>query len=181
MKKQINTKFLIVAIAAIFILGAFGSTFAQAKTGSLLAFFNLSSNANHNSLFNTTKEFDSTKIQPNNLFVANLESADVYPKPDFSGIEKWYEVVRYEYGDFEGGKNELDFWLKMKNDARPDFTAVYYDKDGVMVGGARWACFCEGSCYVNAPIGTVQKWSAGAPSETDMKKVTTVKVVRNEN
>jgi len=166
---------LAVIIAAIIIFGAFSSTFAQ-KGISLDAFGSTFAQnelgAKYN-LFTTNFKFAAGFYSEPNF----LE----YPKPDFSGIEKWYEIVRWEYGDFEGGKNELDFWLKMKNDARPDFTAVYYDKDGVMVGGARWACFCEGNCYVNAPVGTVQKWSAGAPSETDMKKVATVKVVRNEN
>lgn len=166
---------LVTIITATIILGAFSLTFAQKGNG--FSTFGAAFAQNESAAKDNLLTPDFTFIAGKYLKPETSE----YPKPDFSGIEKWYEVVRWEYGDFEGGKNELDFWLKMKNDARPDFTAVYYDKDDVMIGGARWACFCEGSCYVNAPVGTVQKWSAGAPSETDMKKVATVKVVRNAN
>ena len=193
---QCQQTVLLATIISIFLFGAFGSTFAQAKNSNLSAFYNLSSNANPNSLFNPTKEFDLTKIQPSNLFAANFKSADDYPKPDFSdnlssnanpnslfnptkefdltkiqpsnlfaanfkssyyltnevGIEKWYEIVKYEYGDIAANDTSLYYWVKPKTATLPtSFHVDYFDKDGV--ASTPWSAGC--AFYAGSNVGQV--------------------------
>ena len=172
---QCRETVLLATIISIFLFGAFGSTFAQAKNSNLSAFYNLSSNANPNSLFNPTKEFDLTKIQPSNLFAANFKSADDYPKPDFSEIEKWYEIVKYEYGDLEGGDNTLNFWYKPKKKPSPWFKVEFRDQDGALVRDGSEAAFDFGK---TPEVGEVSKGYSGTPFEKEMKKVVSVKFIR---
>ena len=175
MKNQIYAKFSLAAIATLFIFCAFDSTFAQGSG----SFDLLSSNVNQSSLFDAAKFFAASNIQQNNLFAANFKTDNNYPKPDFSDIEKWYEVVKYEYGDIEGGDNSLYFWLRTKSDNRPYFYAYYYDKD--VVKSNPWATICEGNCYTNITIGTVLKYHTTTPAETEMEKVVSVKMIRQKN
>jgi len=98
-----------------------------------------------------------------------------YPKPDFSEREKWYEIVKYEYGDIEAGERELVFWYKPKVETRPDiFHAKFFDKDGVLVGDA---ALINGTLHLTE-VGSVAKASARTPHETQMPSVVSVKIVR---
>jgi len=181
MKTQINQFRQSLLLAIIIVLGASVSTFAlESKTNNnFLTFDRLSSNANQSSLFETRKAFDSLNVQSNDLFAADFKTVADYPKPDFSEIEKWYEVIKYEYGDFEGGDNTLYFTLKPKSDNLPNFFVYFYDKDGAKVQGPNAALCWE--CSPRDPIGTVQKYHAIAPTETNMKSVAAVKMVRQKN
>ena len=97
MKKQTNQSWWLL-LAAIILVGVGTSAFAQERNKHF-ALNNLSPvTANENFGLNTAPwSFSFTK--PNSLFATNfnLLAADDYPKPDFSGIEEWYEVVKYEY------------------------------------------------------------------------------------
>jgi len=180
MKRQINKRLqslLLATIATIFLLGAFASTFAQGKiNNNLLTFDYLSSNASQNFwLNNSPSKFDPLNPQSNNLFAVNLKEDDEYPKPDFSDIEKWYDITKYEYGDIEGGDNNLYFWYKPKKYPRPWFNVEYRDKDGAQVRDSPEAAFDFGK---TPGVGEVSKGYAGTPFEKEMKRVVSVKFVR---
>jgi hypothetical protein len=185
MKNQNNQRRQFVwlaTITAIFILSAFVSAFAlgdRVINNKNIAFDHFSLSANQNSLFETGKAVDLLNVQSNAFPVSDFKAAANYPKPDFSEIEKWYEVVKYEYGDFEGGENTLYFWLKPKNDNRPGFYVYYYDKDDANIEGPDAALCWE--CHPNDPAGTVQKYHSIAPTETNMKRVAAVKIIRQKN
>jgi hypothetical protein len=183
MTKQINRQLqflLLTTITILFLLGAVTSTFARGKTNNLLAFDYIASNVSQNfSLNRAPGKFDLTNLQLSSLLTVSLKSVTDYPKPDFSEIEKWYEVVKYEYGDFEGGDNTLYFTLKPKSDNRPNFFVYFYDKDGAKIQGPNAALCWE--CSSRDSIGSVQKYHALAPTETNMKSVASVKIERIKN
>ena len=109
------------------------------------------------------------------------DGKDGYPKPDFSEIEKWYEVVKSEYGDIAGGDSKLYFSLKPKNDNRPNFYVEFYDKDGALVEFGSMSASCW-TCSSLDPVGRVQKYEASTPpGEERMKKVASVKILRFKN
>jgi hypothetical protein len=98
-----------------------------------------------------------------------------YPKPDFSAMNKWYEITKVEYGDLATDR-QIHFLFKPKighlERSQIKFEVQYLDKDGALLASAPvlpdyWT-----------EIGQVGKGDAGTPSEREMEKVTSVKVVR---
>lgn len=106
---------------------------------------------------------------------AATQDANGYPKPDFSEMDKWYEITKFEYGAPVTAQ-EITFLFKPKVDhysrAKARFEARYYDKDGALVGSYQ--------VWVEYPteVGEVGKGSAGTPSEKEMERVVSVKIVR---
>jgi hypothetical protein len=103
-----------------------------------------------------------------------------YPKPDFSDMEKYFDIVRYEYSDSTFG-NTLNVWAKPKTEVGQrggmgSYWIQYLDKDGALV-------FDEQPLNDNElnlkPLGQTAKTSALAPSATKMKKVATIKIVKH--
>jgi hypothetical protein len=100
-----------------------------------------------------------------------------YPKPDLSVMDKWFEITKVEYGDLATDKN-LHFLFKPKIDwrtrvtAQLRFEAQYLDKDGVVI--ASYALQMDG----NTDVGQVGKAFFPTPSEREMEKVVSVKIVR---
>ena len=108
---------------------------------------------------------------------AKTSAQDEYPKPDFSAMEKWYEIVKYEYGDLSADRT-LTVFCKPKVEARPySFTVQYIDKDGVVV---RETAFRDYISLANSRVGETVKTDAYTPSETEMEKITIVRVFRKK-
>ncbi len=133
MKKQNNSHWqssLLIAIVAIFLLGAFHTTFAQTK--------------------------------------------DEYPKPDFSAMEKWYQVVKWDWQIFD---QRLNVVIKPKVESRPYlFEMRFEDADGVLIFETS-----AGSYYLNgSPVNQPLKFGIITPTEKQMEKVTKVYVVRQK-
>jgi hypothetical protein len=98
-----------------------------------------------------------------------------FPKPDFSAMEKWFEIVKYEYND----DGKLYIWTKRKNEAvNPGFVMEYRDKDGVLVTYQRPI---PDTSLNAAAVGEVVKTYSSIPSEAEMKRVATVTLVRRGN
>ncbi|GAC1312441.1 MAG: hypothetical protein NVS2B3_12930 [Vulcanimicrobiaceae bacterium] len=104
--------------------------------------------------------------------IADQETA--YPTPDFSAMEKWYKVVKWEYRVFDGVLNVV---ITPKVKSRPYlFEMRYVDEDGAVIRETS-----AGSYYFNdAEVGVPLKFGIFMPSETQMAKVKKVLVVRQK-
>jgi hypothetical protein len=108
-----------------------------------------------------------------NFAIARAE--DEYPKPDFSAMEKWYEVVKYEYADL-AAERKLTVFCKPKIETRPfSFNVQFLDKDGLVV---RETAFRDYISLQNARVSETVKTDVYTPSELEMEKVKTVRVIR---
>jgi hypothetical protein len=134
---------------------------------------------------NTASRDDNAAPKPEQKPAANTEKdgdekpGANYPKPDFSEMEEWYDVVRYEYDPVE---HMLNFWIKPKVENRPhNFSMQFFDKDGVLVDpyDPRWG-FGVSLDYVVA-VGQVQKASVYMPREKAMQRVVSAKLVKMPN
>lgn len=100
------------------------------------------------------------------------------PKPDFSEMEKWFDIVRYEYSDPAG---TLTFWVKPKTDtAKSLFWGMQFlDKNGDMVtpNDDRYG-FGVGWRSGSGNAGEVMKMDCYTPSESNMERVVSAKIVR---
>jgi len=170
MKQHTNQSWTLLLAAVI--LAAFGtSTFGQERNKHF-ALTNLTAQETFG-LNNGPWSFSLTKR--NSLFAANfnLLAADEYPKPDFSGIEEWYEVVKYEY-DFVDTLPKFILVVKKKVENAPlHFEAKWFDADGVVITKSTFPNLLnKGSIPVGEPI----RLYAYAPYERQMPKVKTVVV-----
>lgn len=94
-----------------------------------------------------------------------------FPKPDLSAMEKWFEIVKYEYND----DGKLYIWAKKKNDGvNPGFMMEYRDKDGVLVTNQR---AIPDTSLNAAAVGEIVKTYSSIPIAA-MKRVATVTLVR---
>lgn len=104
-----------------------------------------------------------------------VQAEDEYPKPDFSAMEKWYQVVKYEYSDL-AAERKLTVFCKPKVETRPfSFNVQFLDKDGLVV---RETAFRDYLSLQNARVGEIVKTDVYTPSELEMEKVTSVRVIR---
>lgn len=99
------------------------------------------------------------------------------PAPDTSAMDKWYEITKYEYGDFTV-EPKLTFWFKPKvgHYDRPSniFKVAFLDKDGVEVTGFAHSL----SVDYYTEIGETGQAMVKAPTEKQMERVVSVKVIR---
>ena len=173
MKKQINQRWRLL-LSAIIMVGVGTSAFAQERNKHF-ALNNLSPvTANENFGLNTaSRSFSFTK--PNSLFATNfnLVAADEYPKPDFSGIEEWYEVVKYEY-DFVPTIPIFYLVVKKKVYKAPlHFEAKWFDADGVVITKSTFPNLLTKE---STPVGEPMRLYAYCPWERQMPKVKSVVV-----
>ncbi len=98
-----------------------------------------------------------------------------FPKPDFSEMEKFYEIVRYEYSTTD---RTFYFVAKMLKQVNPnDFEITYYDADGAKLmskGGVVWS-----NSDLNYQPGDVHKFWANMPVESVLKRVTKVVITKS--
>jgi fibronectin type 3 domain-containing protein len=93
-------------------------------------------------------------------------------------MEKWYEIVKYEYGDLSADRT-LTVFFKPKVEARPyNFLVQYINKDGIVV---RETAFRNYIALENTRVGETAKTDAYTPSETEMEKITIVRVFRKKD
>jgi hypothetical protein len=101
-----------------------------------------------------------------------------FPKPDFSAMEKWFEIVRYEYP--APPERNMTIFIKPKVDIEKrmiNFKMEFLDKDGLVVGtDAAWIC-CS-TQLGSTETGKVTKVTVQAPSEREMEKVVSATVIR---
>jgi hypothetical protein len=98
-----------------------------------------------------------------------------YPMPDMSAMDKWYEITKLEYGDPATDRlAHYVFKPKIEHYARAalNFQAQYFDKDGNLIGS--YPVYADHF----TEVGEVGKGDFGMPSEKEMEKVASVKIVR---
>ena len=104
---------------------------------------------------------------------------DGQPKIDFSEMENYFEVVRYEYP--KPPANEMFFYLKAKvpTGERPAFYIQFRDKDGILVGAQNdYGNGISMTKVFYTAIGETGAASAYIPGEKEMERVVSAKVVR---
>ena len=114
--------------------------------------------------------------QPNAPKVVVDENKDEngYPKPDFSEMEKYFEIRKLEYNIAAG---KLYFIAKMtKENNAIDWSISFYDADDIKLGGSQYADIDSGEYY---KVGDLAKYYFYLPTESIMKRVTKVVVTRN--
>ncbi len=110
---------------------------------------------------------------------AGEKDADGYPKPDFSEMAKWFDIVKYEYKPLEG---QLYVYLKMKVEEPPtEFRMEFYDKDGILVQDRSRGQFVGMPAKWDAQIGDTVKVHLRTPPERLLGQVVKAKVVRELN
>ena len=173
MKEQTNQSYWLLLIVII-LAGVGTSAFAQERNRHF-ALKNLSPvTANENSGLSTAP-WSLSFTKPNSLFATNfnLLAADEYPKPDFSGIEEWYEVVKYEY-DFVDTIPKFYLIVKKKVEKAPlHFEIKWFDADGVVITKSVFPNLLNKS---SIPVGEPIRLYAYAPWERQMPKVKSVVV-----
>lgn len=112
---------------------------------------------------------------------ANPKVLPGQPKPDFSAMEQWYEIVKYEYGDAASGDNKLYIIVKAKAEKRPrgGWSVQFRDKDGMLVrpNDSRYGNGLSGPSALT-PVGEPEKIYCYTPGESDMERVVSATVVR---
>jgi hypothetical protein len=110
--------------------------------------------------------------------VADGKDENGFPKPDFSAMEKWFEIVRYEYPT--PPERNMTIFIKPKVDFKQRMMAFkmeFLDKDGIIVGtDAAWIC-CSMQLG-DTETGKVGKVTVQVPSEREMEKVVSATVIR---
>jgi hypothetical protein len=106
------------------------------------------------------------------------KDANGFPKPDFSEMEDWFEIVRFEYP--KPPDRNLMIYFKSKTDGSKPyiFYVEFRDKDGILVQSADASPMCCSDALMMTANGETAKVRVQLPPETVMKQVTSVKVIR---
>ena len=102
---------------------------------------------------------------------ADERDEDGFVKPDFSEMEKYVEIIKYDYSPVSGKFNLVVKAKKEINIYRWYLTA--YDADGVKVSETS---FNGGS--IPLPIGETTRIYSYAPNEREIKRVTRIAITR---
>lgn len=109
------------------------------------------------------------------ISISQSVSAQEGPKPDFSAMEKYYQVIRYEY-DFTANIPQFHLVAKRKAEKVPKWWIVkWFDADGVVISTGS-LLFDPG---FNATIDDPIRSSTYAPWKREMPKVKRVVVYEN--
>lgn len=114
----------------------------------------------------------------NKTTAVNGKDENGFPKPDFSAMEKWFEIVRYEYPEMP--ERNMTIFIKPKVDFKQRmmfFKMEFLDKDGVLVG-TDLAWICCSTQLGDTETGKVGKVTVQVPSEREMEKVVSTTIVR---
>jgi len=94
-----------------------------------------------------------------------------FPKPDFSEMEKYFEIVRSDY-DFSLGRFNLLVKAKKKTNVF-EWYLTFYDADGIKVKEASF------NANIGSPeLGEPTKIYGYTPTEKEMKQVTRIAITR---
>ena len=100
------------------------------------------------------------------------------PVPDFSEMEDWFEIVRYEYPKPPDSKMRVYFKSKTDGNKPYIFYVEFRDKDGILVQSADASPMCCSSELMSTAKGEMSKVRIELPPESIMKQVTSVKIIR---
>ena len=109
---------------------------------------------------------------------ADKKETNGFPKPDFSEMEDWFEIVRYEYP--KPPDRNLMIYFKSKTDGSKPyiFYVEFRDKDGILVQSVDASPMCCSDALMMTAKGEPNKVRVQIPSESIMKQVTSVKIIR---
>lgn len=176
MTASIRRTIAVAAIATAIVFGASAPTFARsASRGDRMALDRfLTAPAAHNLWLTSSL---GREIEPSTLFTGNPVQDSEFPKPDFSALEKWYEIKKWEY-DIYNSPPRLNLLFVIKSESRPwNFGLRFEDADGVLVSEPQ---ICGHNFQPGAEVGKPLKCWVWIPSEKDMKKVKTVRAVKRD-
>jgi hypothetical protein len=111
-------------------------------------------------------------------FILSAQDEYRYPRPDFSTIERWYQIEKWDYNE---SNRTMTVLVKPKVEAekRPRyFVAKFLDKDGLDVANSPSGFCCIAS--INRDY-QVEKISATMPSESTMDQVRHVVIFRTRD
>jgi hypothetical protein len=164
MKRLAHPRRLILP-ATIFVLTACAAAYSQPQTN-----FGL----NH-TLLKTTRTPDFSYTKPNSS-LGTVITAVEYPKPDFTAMEEFFEIVKYTY-DFQSSPYMFIVVKKKVEDAPMSLSwgIKWLDEDGVVIIDSTILDFANHSHYdVGEPI----RVSARAPTERKMAVAKSIIVYR---
>ncbi len=116
--------------------------------------------------------------QPNVEKQTESKDENGYAKPDFSALEKWFEIVRYEYTPLE---KTMYVYLKPKVDYhnRPtEFQMEFRDKDGLLMQDREVSYFHQMPGTNEGAVGETVKVYVTTPTEKNLGNIVSAKVVR---
>ena len=97
-----------------------------------------------------------------------------FVKPDFSELEKYFEIRKWEYNI---AAHKLYYIAKITKENNPiDWSISFYDADDIKLDGSQYANADSGEY---AKVGDVAKYYFYLPTESIMKRVTKVSITRN--
>lgn len=114
-----------------------------------------------------TKQTAGTKNEPE----TTERDEEGFPKPDFSEVEKYVEIIKYEYNPIDGRVTMVVKAKKEINIYRWYMTA--YDADGVKISELS---LNGGS--IPLPLGEPTRIYSFAPNERDIKRITRITITR---
>lgn len=166
-----------MVLATVTVLAAWPAAFAQAQNHDFAFHLFAFTTANENvSLRSVPDSFHATRSKPASLVAEEFNAYDNYPKPDFSVMEKYYEIVKYTY-DFQSSPR-MFLVVKMKVEDAPgtlSWGIKWLDEDGVIILDSTIMDFANHSHYdVGEPI----RVSARAPTERQMANAKSIVVYR---
>ena len=102
--------------------------------------------------------------------------ANGFPKPDLSALEKWYDIVKYEYAPDEG---KLYIYVKPKTENREtEFFMEFKDKDGILIWTRDRTHFVLMPGELDAKVGDTVKVYVYIPNENLLKQAVSAKAFR---
>ncbi len=110
---------------------------------------------------------------------AQNKAADKYPKPDFSAMEEYWEIVEWEY-DFAPTSNVPNFIViaKPKQKVVPVWWDItWLDSKGVKI--VRHCIFFSAGQVQRSKIGDPIRGESKAPFKREMAQVKSVKITEN--
>ncbi len=114
-----------------------------------------------------------------NFALAQNKAADKYPKPDFSAMEEYWEVVEWEY-DFTVGVPVFIVTAKPKQKTVPThWDIAWRDAKGVAVSKGK--IMFNSSELIYTKVGEPIRGSSYAPWKREMGQVKTVEVTERED
>lgn len=173
MKQQTSQRCQLLLAAAIIVVGVGTSAPVHTQTKDFAPNNRSPVTVNENLALKSAPWSFSFKTK--SLFATNfnLLAVDEYPKPDFSGIEEWYEVVKYEY-DFVDTIPKFYLVVKKKVEKAPlHFEIKWFDADGVVITKSVFPNLLN---KTSIPVGEPMRLYAYAPWERQMPKVKSIVV-----
>ena len=99
-----------------------------------------------------------------------------YPKPDFSAMEEFWEIISYEYDFTTNGTPKFTVVVKKKQDKAPRaWDVTWFDGDGIRVGHG----FLGFDTINVVKVGENARATAVAPWKNEMEKVKKIVVTDN--